>query len=1015
MKKKAEIGGMKKFNSVEEVQEERKEIAEKFSGDLPDYLSDYFDSEELKLVRSEYFRERWHEKSSYTWKEKDKFIEDYNEEFWKNNEVELIKKRKKVGSHLEPVYEEPLKAEERVKQEENLSPAEVSALKQICERDLYVFAVRYFPHYLKYPSSKLHKFLYGLLSRELGDSRKKRRTGFKWAIAAPRGNSKSSVISCILVVWCVVYKKKRFPIMLSDTSGQSSDFLEDVKRELEFNALLNRDFPDACGKGPIWRIGEIITRNSIKVMALGTGNKIRGRKFGIHRPDLLICHEKGTKVFYNNKWVNIEDHPSAFEKMDDGFEIKMWGLPISEVVTKDHKYWCKQFDHKYTRIGNKKTRRFVEKYNGWVNAEDLNGNSYIGYPIDYTILEPQPIDYYSPTIENRDKDTGRIINSISNFVKIIPKEFYDEEFWWLVGLWWGDGYSSGKYALNISVANSQPRILSKVKHILKKYNKGYSITDNNRGACCQVVFCWSVFSRWLKSWRIGNSRKQPPFWVEQIDTKYQKELIKGYIDADGFIDYKNNQVRLTSIHLEGLLSVRRMLLRLGIVSSIRLDSEPKEDIIEDRLINCQRKYDLRFRDNAFNLGYNINNQERYKHKRFFIEDGYLWSKIKKKKNVYNKIFVPIKTEDSTYKTYFGLSHNCDDLESSDMVRSESDRTFIRHQWFDKDVLHAGEPGGITDFFIVGTVLGKDSLLNALLDSSEYPEWKSRRFAAVEKFSTSPLWDEWAQIYSDRFNINSEEDALKFFEEHKEEMLEGVEILWPEGDPYYDLMVLKYFRRSSFETEKQNSPFDPTKVLVTFNQLHFKDFTKDKEVLDILKNKTRRVYYGAIDPSLGKKSDSGDYYCIVTLVRDIKTGVILVVDIELKRKKVDEQIKRILDLHSLNHYKLFAIETNAFQYVIADTLRKLSMAEGLYLPIEEVTQYQDKKMRFEGVIPFILDGTIIFDNHKYKSNQQYNMGIEQITTFTGINDEHDDCPDSLEMAFNVAKKKRFKMITKGTGR
>lgn len=989
--------GMKtgrKFNSSEEVIKERELLSKKYEDGLPDYLHDYFDEQEMKHLRDEVIKKKY----SFPIEERREFVERRNEEFWEENDTELVKSPRTVRDDFLPVYEEPLRAEERVAQEEDLSQEEVNALIQACGDNMYAFAVRYFPHYLKQPSSSLHKYLYKTLAREIS---KKKKVGCKYAIAAPRANAKSSIVSNILPLWCVCYNKKRFIVILSNTVSQAEDFLADIKRELELNTKLAKDFPHIVGKGPIWRAGEIITSNSVKILALGTGSRVRGRRFGVYRPDLVICHKKGTKILYNNKWINVEDHPTAIEKYSDGIKFNVWGLPFSETVTKDHKYYVKRL-HKINNV-------LTEYYTGFEEADNLTLKDYIGYEIDYSVVEPQPVDFYEPIIENRD-EFGRITRSSSNFIKKIPNEFFDKDMWWLIGLWWGGGYSSGKHLLNISFANKDINLFNRFSNILGRYGKKFSI--NKREGYFQAIFCWSWLARWLKSWRIGNSKKKPPMWVEKLPIQYQKELIRGYIDADGWIDYSNNEVRLTSIYLEGLLSVRRILSRIGIPSTIRKGSEPRKGYIDGRLINSQQKYDLRFRKNANLLGIDIKKSCRYNYVRTFIEDGYLWSKIRSTKEIEEEIFVPIKTENSTYTTYFGLSHNCDDLEDSEMVRSQASRDFIRNQWFNKDVMFAGgEEGSPTDFFIIGTVLGKDALLNALLDSSKYPEWRSRRFKAVLEFSTSPLWDDWAELYRNRFDLERQETARKFFEDHREEMLEDTKVLWPDGDPYYNLMIDKLKDLSGFLTEKMNESVDLSKVYVTREILHWENFYTNLEVKDAIERAfNNKLIFGAIDPSLGKKSRKGDYSAIVTLARDPKSGYIFVLDINLKRRSVDDQIHAILAFHEKFKYKLFAVETNAFQYVVAESLRKKSRELGIYVPVEEINNYQDKKMRFESIVPFLKDGTIVFDSEKNRTNQMYNLGIEQICTFTGEQDSDDDSPDCLEMAFRIAQKPKFKLLT-----
>jgi len=65
------------------------------------------------------------------------------------------------------------------------------------------------------------------------------------------------------------------------------------------------------------------------------------------------------------------------------------------------------------------------------------------------------------------------------------------------------------------------------------------------------------------------------------------------------------------------------------------------------------------------------------------------------------------------------------------------------------------------------------------------------------------------------------------------------------------------------------------------------------------------------------------------------------------------------------------------------------------------------MRVEGIVPFVLDGTIVFDSQLMRHNQMYALAMDQVTTFTGENDKHDDAPDSLEMAVRISTQKKYK--------
>ena len=144
----------------------------------------------------------------------------------------------------------------------------------------------YFPHYGKAEPSALHLFLYKRLPEIINSS-----SGQRDAIAAPRGEAKSTKISMSFVVWCVVTEQLWYPIIVMDAFEQAAEMLEGVKAELEANPRISGDFPEAAGAGKVWRAGVIVTRNGRKVEAFGSAKKIRGRRHGAHRPDLAIMDD----------------------------------------------------------------------------------------------------------------------------------------------------------------------------------------------------------------------------------------------------------------------------------------------------------------------------------------------------------------------------------------------------------------------------------------------------------------------------------------------------------------------------------------------------------------------------------------------------------------------------------------------------------------------------------------------------------------------------------------------------
>jgi len=363
----------------------------------------------------------------------------------------------------------------------------------------------------------------------------------------------------------------------------------------------------------------------------------------------------------------------------------------------------------------------------------------------------------------------------------------------------------------------------------------------------------------------------------------------------------------------------------------------------------------------------------------------------------------------------------DDVESRDSVESETTRDKLWHQWLNKEVVKAGKTDGSTDIIVLGTILHEDSLLSKLLDRNQAPDWQRKRFRAVMKFADrQDLWEEWRHIYMMYDDDDkAAEEAWDFFKRNEKQMMRGAKVLWPEGETYYDLMVmcLTPDGMSAFQSEKQNNPIDVTRMIVTKEDLSTFKLERYKgrgttEILIRLEEEEKEpastlitmddlVYYGAWDPSKGKKARSGDYSAIVTLGKD-KEGMIYVIEFDLKRRPVEQRMDDILRLHQKFNYRLFVVETAAFQYFVRDSLIKRARAldSDLRYKIREDTGQTDKQLRIEGLVPYIADGTLRFLHHS-QWTMDYREGINQLVGFNA-GAKYDDAPDALAMAFEIVK-------------
>lgn len=93
------------------------------------------------------------------------------------------------------------------------------------------------------------------------------------------------------MTWCLVFGRKHYAVVIQDAYEQAAVQVEQIKAELEFNARLGMDFPDATGRGGVWREGESVTRNQRKIHARGAGQRLRGLKHGARRPDLVVLDD----------------------------------------------------------------------------------------------------------------------------------------------------------------------------------------------------------------------------------------------------------------------------------------------------------------------------------------------------------------------------------------------------------------------------------------------------------------------------------------------------------------------------------------------------------------------------------------------------------------------------------------------------------------------------------------------------------------------------------------------------
>jgi predicted phage terminase large subunit-like protein len=137
------------------------------------------------------------------------------------------------------------------------------------------------------------------------------RRGTYLAVAAPRGHAKSTIVTLAYALWCLVYEREQFVVVVSGTADQASKLLDHVKRQLESNPLLQSDFPELwkARKVAPWRKGSILLPSGSLFASYSAGQNLRGARHGKHRPTLIIADdvEDKLKVISEDQRRNLAD------------------------------------------------------------------------------------------------------------------------------------------------------------------------------------------------------------------------------------------------------------------------------------------------------------------------------------------------------------------------------------------------------------------------------------------------------------------------------------------------------------------------------------------------------------------------------------------------------------------------------------------------------------------------------------------------------------------------------------
>lgn len=332
----------------------------------------------------------------------------------------------------------------------------------------------------------------------------------------------------------------------------------------------------------------------------------------------------------------------------------------------------------------------------------------------------------------------------------------------------------------------------------------------------------------------------------------------------------------------------------------------------------------------------------------------------------------------------------DDLESRDNTNTPELREKNK-RWFREEMLPAISQGGIIIY--MGTIVHYDSVLNYVIKDRK--DFVSRKFPAILSWSErEDLWERWRELYRED-NPDARNNARKFYEQNKTEMLRGTRVLWPARFSYLDLMELRENNGAkAFNQEYLGNSIDEESQIFNLEDFYY----YDEHEIDVDKLEK----YAGIDISMGK--ERGDYSAIITLGRNPETGVCYVLDAFIERVHPDKLLTKAVELTMKYQYEKIAIETQQMQEWFADKLKEELQHHGYpaQTRFKEIKQRVRKALRIESLLPDIQNGKIRF-------NKKHWLLLEMLELYPNHN--FDDGPDALHMAYSATKDSKRKIIDK----
>ena len=213
--------------------------------------------------------------------------------------------------------------------------------KAAAEHDFGFFCLYYLQPHFDQGFAEFQYDLYWLLNQL--------RSGQNILALFAREHGKSTLFTFAFNLWCICYRKKKFIVIPSAVKDTAEKFLANIKSELEYNSLIQRDFGDLVGdlnrqqdkkNARFWRASFIHTTNHVVVMITSVRGTVRGLVQNLPEDlnrDFLGTNPRTGEPVYRTKSIRPD-----LILLDDALDDKSIGTPETRNKTWDW-FWKNAF------------------------------------------------------------------------------------------------------------------------------------------------------------------------------------------------------------------------------------------------------------------------------------------------------------------------------------------------------------------------------------------------------------------------------------------------------------------------------------------------------------------------------------------------------------------------------------------------------------------------------------------------------------------------------------------------